>query len=107
MFAKDSDEPRRVIVAFNRKTLAITGNHLEPRRTGGSRPSRTATIMDKHAVWSPGQRSGLRRQAFRFRTLTLTGPRRPLLTVTASSAVAVPFGGSTAMRYSRESFEYR
>lgn len=94
----DSDEPlARRIVAFNRKTLAITGETTSNPVTGGSYVIPHSNYTDKHVVCRldndlvfAARLSGSGFPTLTGHTLTATG------TVTASSAVADPFGGSTA-----------
>ena len=94
----DSDEPlARRIVAFNRKTLAITGQTTSNPVTGGSYVIPHNNYTDKHVVCRldndlvfASRLSGSGFPTLTGHTLTVTG------TVTASSAIADPFGGSSA-----------
>lgn len=94
----DSDEPlARRIVAFNRKTLAITGQTTSNQVRGGSYVIPYNNYTDKHVVCRldndlvfASRLSGSGFPTLTGHTLTATG------TVTASSAIADPFGGSTA-----------
>jgi len=94
----DSDEPlARRIVAFNRKTLVKTGETTSDPVTGGSYVIPYSNYTDKHFVCRLDNdvvfASRLAASGFPTltgQTLTATG------TVTASTAVADPFGGSSA-----------
>ena len=94
----DSDEPlARRIVAFNRKTLAITGETTSNPVTGGSYVIPHNNYTDKHVVFRldndlvfAARLSGSGFPTLTGHTLTATG------TVTASSAIPDPFGGSSA-----------
>ena len=94
----DSDEPlARRIVAFNRKTLAITGETTSNPVTGGSYVIPHNNYTDKHVVCRldndlvfSARLSGSGFPTLTGHTLTATG------TVTASSAIPDPFGGSSA-----------
>ncbi len=94
----DSDEPlARRIVAFNRKTLAITGQTTSNQVTGGSYVIPHNNYTDKHVVCRldndlvfASRLSGSGFPTLTGHTLTATG------TVTASSAIADPFGGASA-----------
>ncbi len=93
----DSDEPlARRIVAFNRKTLAITGETTSNPVTGGSYVIPHNNYTDKHVVCRldndlvfAARLSGSGFPTLTGHTLTATG------TVTASSAIADPFGGAS------------
>ena len=94
----DSDEPlARRIVAFNRKTLAITGETTSNPVTGGSYVIPHNNYTDKHVVFRLDndlvfsvRLSGSGFPTLTGHTLTATG------TVTASGAIADPFGGASA-----------
>lgn len=94
----DSDEPlARRIVAFNRKTLAITGQTTSNPVTGGSYVIPHNNYTDRHVVCRldndlvfSARLSGSGFPTLTGHTLTVTG------TVTASSAIADPFGGTSA-----------
>lgn len=93
----DSDEPlARRIVAFNRKTLAITGQTTSNQVRGGSYVIPYNNYTDKHVVCRldndlvfASRLSGSGFPTLTGHTLTATG------TVTASSAIADPFGGAS------------
>lgn len=94
----DSDEPlARRIVAFNRITLVKTGETTSDPATGGAYVLPYDNYTDKHVVCRldndvvfAARLSATGFPTLTGQTLTQTG------TVTASTAIADPFGGSTA-----------